>query len=68
MNNKFDDEFIAIPIYTIIVTSETVFDEIDLGDGLYLMMYIMEDSQNNLINYVSFTFEIIDDEIYTSVD
>lgn len=63
-----DDELTAVPIDTIIVTPEIAFDEIDLGDGLYIMMYIMEDSQSNVQYSAAFTFEIIDGEIYTSVD
>ena len=63
-----DDELMAIPIDTIMVTAETAFEEIDLGDGLFIMMFLMEDSQNNLSHSAAFTFEIIDGEIYTSVD
>ena len=63
-----DDELMAVPIDTIIVTAETAFDEIDLGDGLFIMMFIMEDSQSNIAYSAAFTFEIIDGEIYTSVD
>lgn len=63
-----DDELEAVPIDTIIVTPEIIFDEIDLGDGLFIMMYIMEDSQSNVAYSAAFTFEIIDGEIYTSVD
>ena len=63
-----DDELTEITIDTITVTSETAFDEIDLGDGMFLMMYMMEDYQGNVVSSMPITFESKDGEIYTGVD
>ena len=62
------DELTEITIDTITVTTDTAFDEIELGDGTFVMMYIMEDYQGNVASSVLITFESEDGEIYTSVD
>ncbi len=63
-----DDELTAVPIDTITVTPQTAFAEIELGDGLFIMMYTMRDSQGNVAYSVPITFESADGEIYTSVE
>lgn len=62
-----DDELIAVPVDTIIVTPETTFAEIELGDGMFIMMYYMTDSQGNTAFSSAATFEIKDGQITTSV-
>jgi len=62
-----DVELTAVPIDTIKVTPETSFGEIELGDGLFVMMYVMRDSQGNMAYSAAATFESKDGEIYTSV-
>lgn len=63
-----DDELTAVPIDTITVTPQTSFAEIELGDGLFIMMYVMHDSQGNVAYSAPVTFESVDGEIYTSVE
>ncbi len=63
-----EEELMEIPIDTIIVTPNLVFEEVELGDGMFMMMYMMEDSQGNVAYSLPFDFELIDGEIYTSVD
>lgn len=63
-----DGELMAVPIDTIKVTTETAFAETELGDGFFIMMYVMRDSQGNVAYSVPVTFESIDGEIYTSVE
>lgn len=61
------NEFTAVPIDTITVTPETSFSEIELGDGLFIMMYVMKDSQGNVAYSAPVTFESSGGEIITSV-
>ena len=42
-----DDDFEEIPIDTFTVTPSTSFEEMDLGDGNFLMMFEMVDAKNN---------------------
>ncbi len=63
-----DGELTAVPIDTITVTPETAFSEIELGDGLFIMMYIMQDSQGNVAYSAPVTFESTDGQIITSVE
>ena len=62
------DELIPVPIDTIKVTPETAFAEIELGDGLFIMIFEMKDAQGNVAYSVPVTFETIDREIYTRVE
>lgn len=62
------DELTAIPIDTIHVTPETAFAETELGDGFFIMMYAMHDSQGNVAYSAAATFESANGEIYTSVE
>ncbi len=63
-----DDELTAVPIDTITVTPEISFAETELGDGLFIMMYIMQDSQGNVAYSAPVTFETTGGEIITSVE
>ncbi|MEG1879519.1 MAG: hypothetical protein RR211_07785, partial [Pseudoflavonifractor sp.] len=62
------DELTAVAIDNITVTADTAFAEMDLGDGLFVMMFDMTDSQGNVAQSAAFTFEVIDGEIITSVE
>lgn len=61
------DELTPVAIDTITVTPETAFAETELGDGFFIMMYAMHDSQGNVAYSVPITFESKGGEIYTSV-
>lgn len=61
-------ELTAVPIDTIIVTPETCFAETELGDGLFIMMYAMQDSRGNTVYSAAATFESVNGEIVTTVD
>lgn len=63
-----DGELMAVPIDTIMVTAETSFAETELGDGFFIMTFVMRDSQGNQVNSAAATFESIGGEIYTSVE
>ena len=62
------DELTAVPVDTIKVTPETAFSEIELGDGLFIMMFAMRDSQGNVVYSSPVTFESKDGEISTRVE
>lgn len=62
------DELKEVPIDTIKVTPETAFSEIELGDGVFVMMYTMQDSQGNVVHSAPVTFESKGGEIITSVE
>lgn len=61
-------ELTAVPVDTVTVTEDTVFSETELGDGLFIMMYAMKDSQGNVVYSQAATFEALDGEIITTVD
>ena len=63
-----NDELTAVPIDTITVTADTAFAETELGDGFFIMMYAMRDSQGNVAYSAAATFESAEGEIYTSVE
>lgn len=58
----------AVPIDTIRVTPEISFSEIELGDGLFVMMYVMRDSQGNTSYSAPVTFESTGGQIKTRVE
>lgn len=61
------DDLTAVPVDTIRVTPETSFSEIELGDGLYIIMYVMRDSQGNVAYSAPVTFESSGGQIITSI-
>jgi len=63
-----DVQLTSVPVDTIMVTPETTFAETDLGDGFFIMMYVMRDSQGNVVYSAAVTFESVGGEIYTSVE
>ncbi len=63
-----DGELTAVPIDTIKVTPETAFAETALGDGYFIMMYVMKDSQGNVAYSAAVTFESSNGQITTSVE
>lgn len=63
-----DGQLTAVPVDTITVTPETTFAETELGDGFFIMMYVMGDSQGNVAYSAAVTFESLGGEIYTSVE
>ncbi len=62
------DELTPVTIDTVTVTADTAFSEIELGDGLFIMMYTMKDSQGNVVYSAPVTFESAGGEITTSVE
>lgn len=61
-------ELTAVPIDTIVVASDTSFEETELGDGIFIMIYVMRDSQGNTAYSAAVTFESIGGEIITTVE
>lgn len=66
--SEADGELTAVPVDTITVTADTAFSEMELGDGTFIMMYVMEDSQGNVVSSAPVTFESLNGEITTSVE
>lgn len=62
-----DDELIPFEAEQIIVTSETSFGEVELGDGIFLQMFEMRDIQGYTAYSEVIKFEIEDGVILTSV-
>ena len=63
-----DDDLTAVPIDTIKVTPKTAFTETEFGDGFFIMMYVMQDSQGNAAYSAAATFESKGGEIFTTVE
>ena len=42
-----DDDFVQVPVDTFTVTEDTHFAEEDMGDGVFLMMFELEDAKGN---------------------
>lgn len=61
-------ELIAVPVDTIKVTPEISFAETELGDGTFIMMYVMRDSQGNTAYSAPVTFTVSGGEITTGVE
>lgn len=60
------DELLAVPIDTLKVTADTAFAETELGDGIFIMIFVMKDSQGNVAYSAPVTFESSGGEIITS--
>lgn len=60
------DELLAVPIDTLKVTADTAFAETELGDGIFIMIFVMKDSQGNVAYSAPVTFESSGGEIVTS--
>lgn len=63
-----DSELIAVPVDTIKVTPEISFAETELGDGTFIMMYLMHDSQGNTAYSAPVTFTVSGGEITSGVE
>lgn len=63
-----DSELIAVPVDTIKVTPEISFAETELGDGTFIMMYLMRDSQGNTAYSAPVTFTVSGGEITSGVE
>jgi hypothetical protein len=63
-----NDELTAVPIDTIKVTQDTAFAEIELGDGMFIMIFEMKDGQGNTAYSIPIKFETVNGEIFTSVE
>lgn len=62
------DELTALPIDTIIVTPDTAFSEMELGDGMFGLMFGMQDGQGNKVYSAVATLESLDGEITATVE
>lgn len=62
------EEFIEVIGEKITVDGNTSFYEVDLEDGYYFWVFVMEDYQGNLAYSEVVTFEIYRGEIYTTLD
>lgn len=63
-----DDELLPFEFEEIIISKDTNFHEIELGDGVFLQMFGMWDMQGYTVYSDVITFEVIDGIIYTSLD
>lgn len=62
-----DDDFEPYTVDTFIVTADTVFDEIELPDGSYAMIFEMRDAMDHYAYSDQVTFDCADGEIMTTV-
>lgn len=62
-----DDDLLTVEMDEILVDSTLVFDEIELGDGMFMQMFEMSDMQGNTADSDMVMFEIEGDIITTSV-
>ncbi|MPN03521.1 hypothetical protein SDC9_150751 [bioreactor metagenome] len=62
-----DDELTPVEIDTITVGSDLAFEEIELGDGVFLQMFEMQDMQGYTAYSDVVMFEIANGEISTTV-
>ncbi|MEG1945447.1 MAG: hypothetical protein RR058_08520, partial [Oscillospiraceae bacterium] len=62
------DELTAVPVDTITVTADTAFSEMDMGDGTFVMVFEMTDSQGKTVSSAPVTFICENGEITTSVE
>lgn len=67
MSISGEDELTPVEIDEITVSSDTSFGEIDLGDGTFMQMYEMQDMQGYSAYSDAIMFEILGDEITTTV-
>jgi hypothetical protein len=57
----------AVEMDEIVVDKNLIFEEIELGDGMYMMLYEMQDMQGYIALSDIIIFEILDGDIYTSL-
>ena len=62
------DELIPVAMDPIVYYDGLSFYETELGDGTFYMMYQMTDYQNNICTSDVAKFEIVDGEIFTTVE
>lgn len=62
-----DDEFEPYAVDTFTVTADTAFDEIELPDGSYAMLYEMRDVMDHYAYSDQVMFDCVDGEIFTSL-
>ncbi len=62
-----DDELAPVEVDQITVSSDTSFEEIELGDGVFMQMFEMQDMQGYSAYSDVIMFEILDGEITTTV-
>ena len=58
-----EDDFTEIPMDTFEVTEDTSFDEVDMGDGTFLMMFELVDVKNNTMYSEPVEFSVNGDYI-----
>lgn len=61
------DEMTPVEVDEITVTEDMVFEEIDMGDGMFMMLYKMQDMQGNVVYSDVIMFETVNGEISTTV-
>ena len=67
LSDSDDGELIPIEVAKITVGSDTTFEEIDLGDGIFMQMFELRDMQGYLAYSDIVMFEIVDGVITATV-
>ncbi|GAU79215.1 clostripain-related cysteine peptidase [Fusibacter sp. 3D3] len=62
-----DDELVPVEVDEIVWDNNMIFEEIDLGDGLFIQMFEMTDMQGNFAFSDAIMFESVDGVITTTV-
>ena len=67
LSDSGDDGLIPIEVEQIIVSSDIAFDEIELGNGIFMQMFELRDMQGYLAYSDVIMFETLDGEVTTTV-
>lgn len=63
-----DDDLTETPVDTFTVTEDTAFCDVDMGDGDFMLWFVMMDAQNNSYYSEPVYFRITGSEIYVEVE
>ena len=58
-----DDDFQQVPVDTFTVTEDTCFEEVDMGDGTYILMFQLVDCKNNSAYSQAVAFTLSGDDM-----
>ena len=62
-----DDDFEPVEMETFTVTEDTAFEEVEMGDGVFLMFFELEDARNQTAFSQTVQFTVEDGEIWTEI-
>lgn len=63
-----DDDFVQVEVDSFTVSADTAFEDMDMGDGNFVLMFDMVDAQNNSYLSAPVFFTVKDGEIYPELE